>query len=535
MGAFIDLFRSKDRPTTSTVTPPQQPLWAIATEPKPRRTGFGPRAPSSSAGGTWTKDVGVVDRVGPRRLEKSRPRGVAAGGGETSDRVDAGKMRRMGSLDDEDGRMVQHKRMSQMSLQNAPPVVSSSSSTTTTTSAPPQSRRPGSPPTPPTRPVGHHQRAYSSPVGASTTSQNTTPERTRRPLPSPSHSQHHSPTRPPLPTPPVRLSRSTYSFLTTTSSTSSSPNHRPSSSIYPQALPTPPRPPLPPPPRGPDPVRQTTFTVTPPVSAPQSTTTTPGSTTIPMFPGSFPRDLMAALPSMMPEPNDSGGAGWKDVVGGGESVSFIRQQLPVPSPSSTSSSYHHSQSSSQAYHLPPPPSLPTRPQSYSAPPSTQQLPTTSSAKSKPKPKRKKPSTTVIDLCSSSSSSSESDTALSPPSSRRQPHRPSPSPSSSPTKQFSTPTRHQCHGTTHTGKRCTRSSESSSSSSPARGNTPSLLDTLDDLLDDDGVGGEDVARFCFQHSKQALAERGCFVKGKKGRSLWVEYDGEIVFLLCFVLC
>ena len=33
--------------------------------------------------------------------------------------------------------------------------------------------------------------------------------------------------------------------------------------------------------------------------------------------------------------------------------------------------------------------------------------------------------------------------------------------------------------------------------------------------------EEVPRFCFQHAKQAMGERGCFV-GSRG--VWVEFDG-----------
>lgn len=49
-----------------------------------------------------------------------------------------------------------------------------------------------------------------------------------------------------------------------------------------------------------------------------------------------------------------------------------------------------------------------------------------------------------------------------------------------------------------------------------------MDQLEEILGD-GDGG--VVRFCFQHAKQAMGERGCFVSPREGRSKWVEFDGE----------
>ena len=92
-------------------------------------------------------------------------------------------------------------------------------------------------------------------------------------------------------------------------------------------------------------------------------------------------------------------------------------------------------------------------------------------------------------------------------------------------------KNQCHGTTGTGKRCARIVvDSGTPSRKSRGSSPQvqgpsgLLDTLDVVLgitdgDDGGnVDGTSIQRFCFQHADKALADNGCFVNTKNGRSL-----------------
>lgn len=97
---------------------------------------------------------------------------------------------------------------------------------------------------------------------------------------------------------------------------------------------------------------------------------------------------------------------------------------------------------------------------------------------------------------------------------------------------------RCHGVTTTSKRCTRI-VNGPSSPKATGVIafPATLDVLDDLLrrtacipDGEEEGGTDsqpVARFCFQHSKSSMQERGCFINGK-GVGKWIEFDGTFFF-------
>ncbi|ORY73249.1 hypothetical protein BCR35DRAFT_293838 [Leucosporidium creatinivorum] len=57
-----------------------------------------------------------------------------------------------------------------------------------------------------------------------------------------------------------------------------------------------------------------------------------------------------------------------------------------------------------------------------------------------------------------------------------------------------------------------------------------MDQLEEMLgdeDEEGDGGGGVVRFCFQHAKQAMRERGCFVSPREGRSKWVEFDDWIL--------
>lgn len=60
-------------------------------------------------------------------------------------------------------------------------------------------------------------------------------------------------------------------------------------------------------------------------------------------------------------------------------------------------------------------------------------------------------------------------------------------------------------------------------SPAKGRAGGASN-LEAMLEADGEG-EGVVRFCHQHAKQAMAERGCFVTSREGRGKWVEFDGE----------
>lgn len=175
--------------------------------------------------------------------------------------------------------------------------------------------------------------------------------------------------------------------------------------------------------------------------------------------------------------------------------SSYRDPRPIPSSPSPPRTQPHSTSSPQ----PRPPSISSHPS-----PSFLQ-PNPSSTKPKPSPVRLKPKATIIHLCSS-----DSDAA----------HDLAPSPS---TSRSTSPEKNQCCGTTATSHRCTRLVvDPSSSPSRSRGTSPAPLglDTLDEIV---GNGGEreEVPRFCFQHAKQAMGERGCFV-GSRG--VWVEFDG-----------
>lgn len=51
-----------------------------------------------------------------------------------------------------------------------------------------------------------------------------------------------------------------------------------------------------------------------------------------------------------------------------------------------------------------------------------------------------------------------------------------------------------------------------------------MEQLEVMLDEDD-DGKGVVRFCFQHAKQAMGERGCFVTPRVGRGKWIEFEGE----------
>lgn len=265
-------------------------------------------------------------------------------------------------------------------------------------------------------------------------------------------------------------------------------------SLYPQALPSPPRQ-LPPVLRGPNPVRQIMH------SAPPSSPATPASVYSPMFPGAFPQSRNVSSSSnfvIQPEaplvtPEYYGGARVDQLPGGVPSISYPTSsgQVTPPRPPQYS----------------PPVPLASRPASLASSPAK-------SARSAFSPFITS-SAYATDVESISSlpyrNSPNIDTPASTP----------PTPSS--IGLGSPATTKQCHGTTGAGKRCTRSAASASpSNSPSKkGQAKSQgIEQAQAMLHDDGG----VVRFCFQHAKQAMSERGCFVDSREGRGKWIEFDG-----------
>ncbi|KAM0754918.1 hypothetical protein T439DRAFT_309764 [Meredithblackwellia eburnea MCA 4105] len=526
MGGFANLFKGKDKAQDPPTSPHPIPIWALATEPTPRRNGFGPRPPS-------TKSVNSFDGNGSPRSVMMGPRTNSSGPQPSPSRPFRA---RTGSLDD---------RFSEMSLAGGPAQMRSVGVGAGSSS--PTGRRPL--PSPPRRGTGSMDHNSSGPTNMvpppRPPSQPRTQSSPERRLPQPRQFRAHqgAPAPPALPTPqnyPYQKSVSSYAGSSASSTHHSitsrfSNNVRPPpppGELYPQALPA--RKSSPPQvlPTGPDP---SIFRQTVPPSAPPSANSTPGSISLP-FPGAFPLGE-PEHPLKMPEPFAGGGSKW-----GPDDASFMRypttssllhqgsKQSPPAAPVSSFGS-----SSPPNFSGPPPIPTSTRP------PLSSNNSQSSSLMNRPhgvhnRPKvrippaslqRPPPKTQgdplVIDLCDSS----DDDDGTSPSSSGN---------------------KNQCHGTTGSGKRCTRIVVDSASPSPARrgrsaspgvssseGGGSGALDLLDNMLrnsDDDVTGnknldGASVPRFCFQHSKQALQERGCFVNGKSGKGEWIEFEDWIL--------
>lgn len=306
MGAFKNLFRSKDNSAKDPPYPPPphaQPLWALATEPNHhdpviRWNGFGPREPSSKSIKT-ARPLSNIETGRPPSRSSSTEASLPMKGNRTT------------SLDD----VLYRLREREIQRDRVPPSLISSSFYPH--SLPQQSRR-GPLPTPPTNDGLHrpksHQRAYSSPPAP------LPPVRTYSSPPNFSPGSF-SPTKILKPFPPVRMNRAalsssgisitssnsfnsansgvTSSSVTSTSSyapsTSSLPYLGPpspylSDSLYPQALPTPPRPfPAPIPIPIPIPIVSTSDRTLYRQAVPSSPTLSIAASSV-YFPGAFPKE-----------------------------------------------------------------------------------------------------------------------------------------------------------------------------------------------------------------------------------------------------
>lgn len=407
----------------------------------------------------------------------------------------------------------------------------------------------------------------------------TRPYQPPQPLPAPPIPPRTRPPVHPSATGPWKTSptASNYSHATDTSTSSYASTSSTARSIYPQALPDLPRSTYPPAPAGPDPFSRN---IAQPIEHPPALT--PGSVSSPTFPGSFPADeddasieivlaepvakvvvphstdypdlhrpLPPPRPRLPPPPQPAPAYAPMRPVSQTPprhpgSVP-LRQSLSAPSRpvSSIVSSYRPVSSTSQYYQhyaapphhqyppssfpdYPPPAPSPPRdprllasyPNSYPRPPPPRSHPSSSSSSRTPSPTKPRHSVSyrepvVVDLCDSDD---ESSYPVTPPT-------PFPLPASP--KSIVAP--NQCKGTTALGKRCTRivvDGPPSPSSKAQGASSIGTMDTLDEILrlaQEEGEGDvESLPRFCFQHTKQAMSERGCFV-GAKG--VYVEFDGE----------
>lgn len=454
MGAFKDLFKSRHETKHSPAQLPQ-PLWALATEPRPCKTRpAGPRSPSKRS------DVSSVNSSSSRAEAEAEARARALAGRQAGERAREGLMHKRRRRSESLRELSQELERVQLE-----------------SSALPSGRKP-LPSTPAhVRPIGHG-RTHSTPAAILTRQDMLGASPTR---PRPPHSHSHQPTSPPKGRP--------------TSELSTSPTRN---SLYAQALPSLSRPPQPPVPRGPNPIRQAA-PPSAPSSAPQSRNVSGASSCFsPMFPGSFPKEVGVGVGLRMTEP-------WGPEEGSpsANSVSTL-PYMYQPTPTQPSPLYQQHQQSLYNYphahnSAPPPPVHPRpRPRPISSSASAPLLSTSSSAATPTKPKRKPAQ--IIDLS----------------------HEPLPStPPRTPTAL-----KYQCCGTTGTGKRCTRSVAGGTPvSSPSKAARSSAgLEQLEEMLEADG-DVEGVVRFCFQHAKQALGERGCFVTPREGRGKWIEFEGE----------
>ncbi|KAM0788536.1 hypothetical protein ACM66B_001664 [Microbotryomycetes sp. NB124-2] len=280
--------------------------------------------------------------------------------------------------------------------------------------------------------------------------------------------------------------------------------------LYPQAYPSPPRPPLPPRPRGPNPVRQSyhmssTSDIAKEIAA--VVPASPLSVASPVLPGAFPNESPPRRePSPPPPPYI-------------EAAAAQRAPGPLASPPSNTAA-----SQPQKLIRPALPSTPPRP---CPPVSSPSQPLVRQAQPAPQVR----SATSVPL--SANNPSASSCGSSGPSFLPYLNSPTPTVHAS----FGSPSqdrtvKNQCCGTTGAGKRCTRIVTVTSSNSPRKSPLPanksmmtSAVDLADAVLTRDGQ--EPVTRFCFQHAKQALGERGCFVELKGRQAKWIEFDDWIL--------
>ncbi|KAK4050917.1 hypothetical protein OIO90_004893 [Microbotryomycetes sp. JL221] len=361
-----------------------------------------------------------------------------------------------------------------------------------------------------TRPRGSHARTQSEPV---------VPLvdvicRQSAPQCSPTTAHRHGGTqlqRPLPPTPPLAfpITSRRPQLPHASSSTSSSHNN-----LYPQAYPTRPRPPLPPRPRGPNPIRQTMSTSTSlddiaqhqnqqnqnaqddvPVPA------TPHSVSSPVLPGAFPPDSPPTLPPPPPYV---------------ETVITNLPQRTNHGACSESVEYQDELRRVEQRHRPP---LPKTPPALSAQQHRQREEDQTSLYS--------PNASPLRMSPAASSQSHRVAHHS-----HLPYLNSPSmlkqSCETPTKTsdglMNSPGRNQCCGTTGAGKRCTRVVTTTPSNSP-RGKSSSDDANLDQILLNQG--SNPISRYCFQHSKQAMNERGCFVEIQGRQAKWIEFQDWIL--------
>lgn len=311
----------------------------------------------------------------------------------------------------------------------------------------------------------------------------------------------------------------------------SSPSKK--ANLYPQALPVAPRtgpPPLPPTRR--PPVRQAVPSAPP--LMPVSTRNSPTSTYSPLFPGAFPRSrdvsisTIALTDTTVPSCSEPSGLRVEQQPGQIPTIGYAPE---------TSLSHVAPPQYSPSPRMRPSPPVPvaTRPLSPAGSPQglTSNIFNTMT----------QASPRVLDLTDDANSISSLPYRNSPALST--PTRTPPLASTSPGPiRGTSPRKHRCHGTTGAGKRCTRavgaisSTNSSPASSPSKsvpkvdaattagGTTAydSYIEQAESMLEDDDGGGGGIVRFCFQHAKQVMSERGCFVDTKAG-GRWVEFDGE----------